>query len=210
MIKNINSIPIYTSTFDEYEWPKEKLLNALKPIIPADDSACQIFTDVFNVTQPHQLKEFEWLNKKIKKALFKYITVLSETAHYQDRETFQFWIQKSWGVQLKNGGHVHKHRHQNAHFSAVFYIETPPYSSNLKFVNENILSYLPFNIKERIDEIETKEGTLVIFPGYLDHYVEPSSDQHGKRFCVSYDIMVTAKTEAEGIPLDPKFWKLLD
>jgi uncharacterized protein (TIGR02466 family) len=163
---------------------------------------------------------FYWLNDKIAEHIKEYFEMLDVdvcgiTAH----------IQKSWPVVCNNGGQIGLHIHSNAHFSAVYYLQTE--SNNDTGCLHFIKSYpsptdcIPLNIgvtgyknEENLSMVGRPllplQGRLVIFPSNTGHYV---NEYIGKipRYSVSYDLMVTTKDRIpnnnEMMTLHPTFWK---
>lgn len=71
-------------------------------------------------------------------------------------------VLESWIAIYKLGDNAGKHDHYPSVFNAVYYVQTTPNSSPL--ILQNGLEIVPI------------EGTLVVFPGYVEHYVPPSNE----------------------------------
>ena len=207
-------IMIHKIKFDDY--PKQLFIDAINSIKKPDISQNAYFSDSDNTPQIHSIEAFEWLNKKIKAAAIEYFDYL-KADRYSEAEV-DVYAQKSWLVELTDGGKVGWHRHRNAHISCVFYIDAPKDSCALQFKDvENWEAVFPFSLKQSfyIDEpkvekeVPVEDGLLIMFPSTLKHGTS-ISNHVGSRLAVSYDLMVTSKTPYELITLDPKFWKLLD
>ena len=67
-------------------------------------------------------------------------------------------IINAWYARYDHGNHALVHNHGDMYASFVYYIKTPEGSSPIIFPDEN-------------ETIEAKEGNLLIFPGYVNHYV---------------------------------------
>jgi len=93
----------------------------------------------------------------------------------------RFAIQ-AWGLVMRHGDHVLVHDHADAHLSAIYYpsagdaeLEMFPDSGKLCFVDPRrggaaIPGLEPFSSQFAI---EPRTGMLVVFPGYLQHFVQP-------------------------------------
>ena len=85
-----------------------------------------------------------------------------------------FWAHPTWP-----GERTDAHRHIPALLSGVYYVDVPPESGNIVFIDDNPhAAYQPplFPGAEnylggRSLEIDAKEGTMLIFPSWLDHKV---------------------------------------
>lgn len=84
-------------------------------------------------------------------------------------------LANSWFNIMHQGGIVRPHRHEGSVVSGAYYIRAPEGSSNLYFTSP-LKIYRMFDIvnnssvySEYEQEIECKEGTLVLFPSWLEH-----------------------------------------
>ena len=88
-----------------------------------------------------------------------------------------------WMCRYKKGAFQEQHNHLgifNEQFSCAYFMNNPPNSS--KFIFSNSQDYYTaagwrnFFDKppERLYEPSQEEGTLIIFPSHLDHYVTPN------------------------------------
>ena len=130
-------------------------------------------------------KDHEILKQKALKRIKNFI---DEKAQYFFKKLLflknELVITQSWVSRGQTGGTHHKHRHPNALFSVVYYVDCP--SAQLRFSREdNFLdnSYLfsydfeQYNFyTSRHWTVPVKTGDLFIFPGSLFH--ESSPNQH--------------------------------
>ena len=88
------------------------------------------------------------------------------------------------------------HNHPGSFMSGVFYVQTPPKSGNITFENPinnfNFLSPMKFitkynNYNACIMTLPTTEGTLLLFPSWLSHYVE-SNESNRERISISFNM----------------------
>ena len=203
-ILDIHSTPIYVTNIGEFD--KTSMKEAVKTLVSQsnfDKNDPSYFGDIYNhIKQPHELDCFSTLNKFISKSARKYVNKIGT------EQMLDVYVQKSWAVELSTNGIVKPHRHINAHLSCVFYIQTfEDYGGELVLDSGvNLLDFLPIDNKNRTYTFKPNEGDLIIFPSNLLHYVNISRSL-GKRYCVSYDLMVTTEDRVENKTLDPKFWK---
>jgi uncharacterized protein (TIGR02466 family) len=89
------------------------------------------------------------------------------------------------------------HTHPHSILSGSFYVETPkncgsivfrhPYHSIIEmFWNNHTLKYNKFN--STIWEFFPSEGQLLIFPSWLEHYVEPNMNEKKERISISFNL----------------------
>lgn len=88
------------------------------------------------------------------------------------------------------------HRHPNSLFSAVYYVNVPKGSGNIVFKNPNPVMYAHLTTDNLIamNDINAtnwtvipEPGMILVFPSWLEHYVEPNSSQEN-RISISYNI----------------------
>lgn len=94
-------------------------------------------------------------------------------------------IQSLWGnINYKNNFNAH-HTHEGW-LSGVFYLQTPPNSGRLIFVNPMIRSERTL-ISCKNYPIVPQTLACIIFPSWLEHYVEPSASDT-TRISMSFNI----------------------
>jgi len=95
--------------------------------------------------------------------------------------SFRYAVQ-GWAVILRDGGHAVVHDHAEAHWSTVYYVdagdadpEAHPDSGSLAFVSPNrgASSIAGLSLFPTTFTVQPRAGMLVIFPGWLQHYVQP-------------------------------------
>ena len=88
------------------------------------------------------------------------------------------------------------HKHNGAHISGVYYVRTPKNCGNIIFNrpgideftydwNENHRAFNLLNSATRWQRAE--ESMLYLFPGWLNHYVEPNLNRKEKRISISFN-----------------------
>lgn len=91
--------------------------------------------------------------------------------HFQE-----MWLNKN-GPSDFNKAHVHP----NAMFSGAYYVKVPDNSGNIEFydpVRERVMNIFPVTERTRLNtqamEYKGAEGLILIFPGWLQHSVQPN------------------------------------
>lgn len=152
--------------------------------------------NVGNVTS----KDKYFLNEYKQLAKFKDYcqTQIDKFAHqilHIDKQT-QFYITQSWvNVNEKNGYH-HKHKHLNSLISAVYFVsgDISPIIFTRNISNKLFPSY-EFLINKFIDinndtwELENINGTLLLFPSDVEHYVK-TNNSNVRRVSISFNTFV--------------------
>ena len=100
---------------------------------------------------------------------------------YVDTDIFNFNLAKSWGFLSKpNTPDTRLHAHGYCHFAFVFYTAKDA-TSNIVFKDLNNLEF----------EVEAYEDEIIVFPGYLMHYIKEGNTKD--RISFAGDILVTYK-----------------
>ena len=102
----------------------------------------------------------------------------------------QMWI----NVNKKNDWNV-IHSHGQYTLSGTYYVKVPEDSGQIVFrdprpaaINNNF--FVNKFAKGEFYKIKPIEGLLILFPSYLDHFVEPSNADED-RISISFDVVVT-------------------
>lgn len=170
--------------------------------------------DTFNNYKIHQLKEFSWLNKKIKQHTLEYLKRVGT-----DFESIKLHCQKSWPVVCsEDGGGISPHIHVGSHLTAVYYLRTNPENGGSLIFDSgqnHFLSSIPIRIKDVEDfsfnsrqiSFDTNPFDLIIFPSNIFHYVDEYISENS-RYSITYDLMITSNEDidCENLLLHPKNW----
>ena len=102
----------------------------------------------------------------------------------------QMWI----NVNKKNDWNaIHSHGQYN--LSGTYYVKVPKDSGQIVFRDprpsaiSNLFMVNTFD-KGEFRKVKTIEGLLILFPSYLEHFVEPSNADED-RISISFDVVVT-------------------
>ena len=102
----------------------------------------------------------------------------------------QMWI----NVNKKNDWNaIHSHGQYN--LSGTYYVKVPSDSGKIVFRDPRPVALTNSFMVNRFDKgefrkVKTIEGLLILFPSYLDHFVEPSNADED-RISISFDVVVT-------------------
>ena len=118
-----------------------------------------------------------------------------------------FEITGCWANISPHGVSHSSHNHPNNFLSGVYYVRTPERANTINFHDPRIQTSViraPVTelTSENTDQVVMKvsEGTLLIFPAYLQHSVD-SNGSGEERISISYNIMFSSFTENLSKPL---------
>ena len=101
----------------------------------------------------------------------------------------KFKVSTCWITQTNPGEHAHLHTHGSNDLAGVYYIKTDKKDGNFIFMNPLSLlkhSYLFEHLEDQI-EYTPEEGTIVLFPGWLEHGVQTNKST-SERISISFNI----------------------
>lgn len=106
---------------------------------------------------------------------------------------------EAWAMVMRNGDYTIPHDHAEAHFSGVYYLDAGdadlkkhPDSGLLAFQDPRggRLCQIPgLDLYSPTFTVEARTGVLVMFPGFLSHYVHPYQGTR-PRVCVSFNLRI--------------------
>ena len=146
------------------------------------------------------------------------------------KDIFNYVITKTWLSRTRSSSHtIPWHIHSTSHISFVYYVNVPPNSHRLKFMNpHNKNSFFLGMSKESKYEDRTMvkdfnelnaetfflhppEGTVALFPSSLHHRTESSIDNfEGERLAIVGDVSLVLKEDQLHYSMgyiDEKYWK---
>ena len=103
-------------------------------------------------------------------------------------------ISEMWSIINKKNSYNESHIHPNNFLSSVYYVQAPKNCGRIIFNNPNQVSRnrYPLDIKKtefsaNIQQIEPREGHLLLFPSYLWHSVETNMSEDD-RIIISFNV----------------------
>jgi uncharacterized protein (TIGR02466 family) len=116
-------------------------------------------------------------------------------------------ISGCWATVLTQGAAHKAHQHPNNFLSGVYYVRTQPGADSINFHDPRsqtgiIRPPVAELTAENTDQVvvRVKDGTLLIFPSYLQHSVDANASEE-ERISISFNIMFSAFTEKLSKPL---------
>jgi uncharacterized protein (TIGR02466 family) len=118
-----------------------------------------------------------------------------------------YQITACWATVLARGAAHTMHQHPNNFLSGVYYVRTHPGADTINFHDPRnqtgIIRPPVFELTaENTDQVvvRVKDGTMLIFPAYLQHSVDASASED-ERVSISFNIMFSSFTENLSKPL---------
>ena len=183
-INNIFSVPVF-STFLNVD------LNKLQNMVYEEenkDKEGQTLSNTGYQTKDQDLKKYKFLLDQIQPHALNFFKEFNYNA---ELFLINFWFNINRHKDMNK-----LHAHPRAHISGVFYIKTPEESGNIVFenpnwnidsiwVDENIAQRNPYNHQSYF--IKGAENLLIMFPGYLRHYVDSNKSKQD-RISMSFNL----------------------
>jgi uncharacterized protein (TIGR02466 family) len=118
-----------------------------------------------------------------------------------------YQVTACWATVLARGAAHKMHQHPNNFLSGVYYVRTHPGADTINFHDpRNQTGIIRPPVVELTAEntdhvvVRVKDGTLLVFPAYLQHSVDASASEE-ERISISFNIMFSSFTEHLSKPL---------
>tara|TARA_Y100000766_G_scaffold264940_1_gene258119 strand:- start:92 stop:670 length:579 start_codon:yes stop_codon:yes gene_type:complete len=96
-------------------------------------------------------------------------------------------IISSWFALFRKGNYAHIHNHGDSDIAGVYYYKRSGNDGNLFFCSPNKAADTSVLFMNNRLVTNTKEGEIVLFPGFLDHGVQ-TNDSDDERVSLSFNI----------------------
>ena len=212
----------------ENDWQKNLEQHSAIPIFPTMIWASQLRQDISDRINAVFLEQFAQARKRQPelKASGKWQTdsrlhtiaelseftelVLGGARHVLDSETIRYEgleITGCWGNIGFPGSRHRSHAHPNNYLSGVYYVRAPEGGSTINFFDPRAQAGVVLPPSERMSNltaqkvtIDVKAGTLVFFPAWLNHSVDPNFSSE-ERISVAFNLMFSSYVRTMGAPL---------
>ncbi len=133
-----------------------------------------------------------YLSNKINQYIITAVNIyMQRLGSYQAWSKEQMSI-KTWAMVMRENDWSFPHTHGSTDLSGVFYLQVP---NNMPEDEGNFVAIDPRGgargsklFSSQILRVKPTVGTLLVFPGWLDHYVEPHSD--GLRLSCAWNVVL--------------------
>ncbi len=166
-------IGLFPTALGVYKINRQFNLNEMQFVL--DSYRTKVFTGTNSISSnTYVLNSMEMLDIKkfIDDSISKYLSEVDPLP-----STSNLYITQSWLTFTETEEYHHIHNHPNSYLSGVLYIKQQSSNNKIFFRHpkqRDILIektiYTPFNSEEY--SINSEEGTLLLFPSYIEHYVE--------------------------------------
>ena len=191
----IYSTPVWMSVFPEFDDLKEDFLSCVRNFKKNNPESVEK-SNLNGYQSPATLQ-----TQKELAPLFNYICSLclqaSKDLNFVDCDVFltNAWVNFNDNKNSINTEHIHEET-----FSGVFYLKAPEESGKLVLKNPGInrlwngcnLTQSKNQFTGDVIKIEPEEGSLIIFPSYLPHSVEPNNHDD-ERISISFNVIALPK-----------------
>jgi uncharacterized protein (TIGR02466 family) len=129
--------------------------------------------------------------------LVAFVHEAAEAARSMLQVSAQLKLTGMWGNISRGSAALHDHTHPNNYLSGVFYVRMPPGAGAITFkdprtqtrvLRPQALADTPLNSLEL--EYAASEGTLLLFPAWLEHGVRPSRTDE-ERITIAWNLMLS-------------------
>ena len=118
-----------------------------------------------------------------------------------DLETQVVKITSMWSIINNKDAFNEKHHHGNSALSAAYYVKAEKNAGNIDFFDPrqaNVFHHPTSkevnNVNAQVQSVTPKPGTLVLFPSYLEHKVNPNLSDD-ERIVISFNVTLIRKKD---------------
>ena len=190
------STPVWATKIDNYKETNEEIYNYIKKMQTEDQSGIVKSNVKGWHSKNFNLKDVEVIN---------FINLISPNINQvlldmnwdTNKQTGK--ISGMWSIINTGGASNARHHHGNSDISAAYYVRAPENCGEIVFydprpapVYSHPIANKPNYLNAMVNSINPTEGSLVLFPSYLDHSVN-ANQSDDERIVISFNINLTAK-----------------
>ena len=192
------STPIWINEINNYE----NINIELKNFIYEEKEQDPLGTNKSNVKGWHS-KEFDLKNENLKNFVSEISKNIGSAIKDMgwDLETQLVKITSMQAIINSKEAFNEKHHHGNSALSAAYYVKAEQNAGNIVFfdprqanVFHHPVSKEVNNINAQVQSVTPKAGTLVLFPSYLEHKVNPNLSNE-ERIVISFNVSLIRKKD---------------
>lgn len=188
---SVFSVSLWENEFPDFDLKKQKFLNAVNEYRQENPEGESKYS-----VNGYQSPEFLHTKEDLR-CLFEHICSVAEKASNQlNFSKNTVCITGSWVNFNENRQTIiSPHNHEDI-FTGVFYLNAPEKSGKLCLINPSInslwegkkLSEEKDKFTSEILKVEPKEGMILLWPSYVNHYVEPNNHDD-VRISISFRVL---------------------
>ena len=192
------STPIWTFKLNSYKEINEELYSFIKNLRENDPKGLRKsnfngwHSEDFNLQSEPIIKFVNLISSNIN-------TVLSDMDWDKNKQTIK--ISNMWAIINNKGGFNERHHHGNSALSAAYYLRAPENCGDIVFYDPRpapIYSHPIANksnlLNAQVNAITPEEGSLIMFPSYLDHSVNQNLSNK-ERIVISFNIPISINSK---------------
>jgi len=190
------STPIWTFKIDNYEEVNEEIYNFILNLKKQDPKGIR----VSNINGWHS-QNFDLKSSTISR----FVNLISPNINTVlndmnwETETQVIKLSNMWAIINEKDGLNERHHHGNSAISAAYYVRAPEGCGDIVFydprpapIYSHPIAKGPNSLNAQVNSIKPQEGSLILFPSYLDHSVNPNISNK-QRIVVSFNILLNKK-----------------
>ena len=148
-------------------------------------------------------KEFDLKNEKLNNFISEISKNIGSAINDMgwDLESQIAKITSMWSIINKKDAFNEKHHHGNSALSAAYYVKAEQNAGNIVFFDprqSNVFHHPSSkevnSINAQVQSVTPKAGTLVLFPSYLEHKVDPNLSNED-RIVISFNVALIRKKD---------------
>ncbi len=148
-------------------------------------------------------EEFDLKNENLKNFISEISKIIGNSIKDMDwdLETQVVKITSMWSIVNNKGAFNEKHHHGNSALSAAYYVKAEQNAGNIVFYDPrqaNVFHHPTSkevnSINAQVQSVTPKAGTLVLFPSYLEHKVNPNLSNED-RIVISFNVALIRKKD---------------
>ena len=188
------STPVWVSIIDNYKNTNENIYKYIKNLETRDKAGI-----VRSNIKGWHSQDFELEDKEPQE----FINLISSKIHQVlidmdwDNKNQKTKITSMWAIINRGGAANSRHHHGNSAISAAYYVRAPKNCGNIVFYDPRpapVFSHpkavKPNKLNAMVNSITPIEGSLVLFPSYLDHSVDANLSED-ERIVISFNISLS-------------------
>ncbi len=190
------STPVWINEIENFEAINNELSKFIYDLKDSDPDGKK----VSNVNGWHS-KEFDMQNSSLKNFLQSITPKIRQATIDMgwDTENQIVKITNMWSIINKKDSFNDRHHHGNSDLSAAYYVSADEVSGDIVFYDPRQAFTFSHpqsseinNLNAQVKSVTPKSGTLVLFPSYLDHSVNPSKSSKD-RIVISFNVSLISK-----------------
>ena len=185
------STPVWASKISNHQIINKEILSYILDLQKKDSEGVK--KSNFNGWHSHDFNLNEDAPKNFTQAIKLNINQALKDMNW-DLEKQEVKITSMWAIINEKGAFNQRHHHGNSDLSAAYYVTAEKNCGDIVFydprpapVYKHPVAKSPNILNASVNSVQPEEGLLVLFPGYLEHSVNPNNSNN-KRIVISFNV----------------------